>query len=83
MIYSILTFLNLELLRARFEVKEELKKELSEKISTQSMPTFLANMTKILEQNGGNYLVGNAVGIYIYFKLVSNNGNLTVAIKKS
>ena len=50
-----------ELLRARFETNEEVKKELSEKIKTQSMPAFLANMTKILDQNGRMYMVGNGV----------------------
>ena len=51
-----------ELLRARFETNEEAKKELAEKIRTQSMPKFLDNMTKLLDQNGGEYMVGKGVG---------------------
>ncbi len=37
------------------------KKELAEKIRTKSMPTFLSNITNLLEQNGGEYLVGEGV----------------------
>ena len=58
---SFSTSLTLELLRARFETNEVAKKELAEKISTKSMPTFLSNITKLLEQNGGEYLVGEGV----------------------
>ena len=65
-------FLYLELLRAKFQQKEEIKKELSEKITTQSMPSFLNNLTKILEENGGNYMVGNEVGMYRYFEFILN-----------
>ena len=52
-----------ELLRARFETNEEVKKGLSEKIREQSMPMFLRNMTKILEENGKKYMVGDEVGL--------------------
>ena len=32
------------------------------------MPSFLQNMTKILEENGGQYMVGTGVGIFFFVR---------------
>lgn len=49
------------IVKVHFEKNEEVKKELGEKMKTETAPAFLKTMTAILTKNGGHYMVGKGV----------------------
>ena len=51
------------IVKVRYEKNEETKKELAEKMKTETAPAFCKTMTAILEKNGGQYMVGKGVSL--------------------
>ena len=51
------------MVKGYFEKDETKKKELEEKMKNEVAPAFLKNMTTILTNNGGQWLVGKSVSL--------------------
>ena len=51
------------IVKVHYEKNEEVKKELAEKMKTETAPAFLKTMTTILTKNGGQYMVGKGVSL--------------------